>query len=98
MLNLIKGRVSRRDFLRVGTMGVSGYTLANLAAAQRQEPLATITGKAIIMVYLPGGPSHIDMFDMKPQAPAKLRRVSPDPVQCIGLGGLRITSATESTG
>src|SRR4029079_17911796 len=73
MLNLIKGRVSRRAFLRVGAMGVSGYTLANLVAAQAQEPLATITGKAIIMVYLPGGPSHIDMFDMKPQAPAEIR-------------------------
>src|SRR5207344_3142886 len=56
-------------FLQVGTIGVGGLALADQAAAERQEA----SGKSVIMIYLPGGPSHIDMFDMKPRAPAEIR-------------------------
>jgi hypothetical protein len=69
MWNRIARGASRRTFLQVGTIGVGGLALAGPVAAERQRS----GGKAVIMVYLPGGPSHIDMFDMKPQAPAEIR-------------------------
>ena len=69
MWNPLAGRVSRRTFLQVGAIGVGGAALA--AEGQASAPAAS--GKSIIMVYFPGGPSHIDMFDMKPQAPIEIR-------------------------
>ncbi|MFM8271260.1 MAG: DUF1501 domain-containing protein [Gemmata sp.] len=63
--------VSRRDFLAVGTLGLGGLTLSDVLRARAAGP--TTAPKAVIMVYLPGGPSHIDMFDMKPDAPAEVR-------------------------
>ena len=67
--------LSRRGFLKVGALGVGGLTLANLL---RAEALAGSVGdrpsrKSIINIYLPGGPSHQDMFDLKPQAPLEFR-------------------------
>ncbi|MFO0847772.1 MAG: DUF1501 domain-containing protein [Gemmataceae bacterium] len=62
--------VSRRGFLQVGAFG-AGLTLADALkakAATRSERL-----KSAIFVYLPGGPSHIDTFDPKPDAPAEFR-------------------------
>src|SRR5438034_136663 len=65
-------RPSRRAFLRVGTLGLGGLTLADLL---RLEATAASggRGKSIIMIYLPGGPSHIDLYDMKPDAPVEIR-------------------------
>ena len=65
-------RVSRRDFLRVGTLGLGGLTLADLLRlrAQGKPP---VRSKSVIMVYLEGGPSHIDMYDLKPNAPEGFR-------------------------
>jgi hypothetical protein len=66
--------VSRRSFLQVGALGVAGLTLPDLlrlrAAGSAKE---TSRSKSVIMIYLPGGPSHIDMYDMKPSAPAEYR-------------------------
>ncbi len=64
--------LSRRDFLAVGALGLGGLTFADVLRARAANPAST-TAKAVIMVYLPGGPSHIDMFDMKPDAPAEVR-------------------------
>src|SRR5262249_20798999 len=66
--------LSRRNFLRVGTLGLGGLTLADLLMLQpggvgRPES----RDKAVIMIYLPGGPSQIDMYDMKPDAPVEIR-------------------------
>jgi hypothetical protein len=63
--------MSRRSFLRVGAFG-AGLTLAGMLRAQAASPTAT-SKKSAIMVYLPGGPSHIDMYDLKPDAPAEFR-------------------------
>jgi hypothetical protein len=68
--------VSRRNFLRVGGLGVAGLTLADvfrLRAAGQQGGKASPPGKAVIMILLGGGPSHIDMYDLKPGAPAEVR-------------------------
>ncbi len=82
MLTLWGGRqqhcdgVNRRNFLRVGAFG-AGLTLADMlrARAATQAPGAPTrsTQKSVIMVYLPGGPSHIDMYDLKPEAPVEFR-------------------------
>ncbi len=70
---------SRRDFLKVGGLAVGGLTLADLLRVRaRATPSAAIpqagsVGKAVIMVYLNGGPSHVDMYDLKPNAPVEYR-------------------------
>jgi hypothetical protein len=67
--------VSRRDFLRVGAFG-AGLTLADLLRARSaaaQDPSRPTANKSVIMVFLPGGPSHLDMWDLKPEAPAEFR-------------------------
>jgi hypothetical protein len=67
--------VSRRNFLRVGAFG-AGLTLADVLRARAASPAAPSLAsapKAAIMVFLPGGPSHIDMYDLKPDAPKEYR-------------------------
>jgi Protein of unknown function (DUF1501) len=63
--------VTRRGFLRIGAFG-AGLTLAELLRG-RARASAGSSAKSAIMVYLPGGPSHLDMYDLKPQAPAEFR-------------------------
>jgi len=78
MLDIILGRqssrrdgVSRRDFLRVGAVGALG-----LPALLRGEALAAPgknRAKSVILVFLGGGLSHHDSFDLKPEAPPEVR-------------------------
>ena len=72
----------RRDFLRVGGAGMLGMTLNNILAVQNASAASGLVGrpgwgkaKSVIMVYLQGGPSHIDLFDPKPDAPDKVRSI-----------------------
>jgi uncharacterized protein (DUF1501 family) len=68
-------RLSRRNFLKIGAFG-AGLTLADLLrtrAAAGASSAAATAPKAAIMIYLPGGPSHMDMYDLKPSAPAEYR-------------------------
>jgi uncharacterized protein (DUF1501 family) len=66
--------LSRRSFLKVGALGVGGLTLADLLRVRAQGAgKAGLPARAIIMVYLNGGPSHIDLYDMKPDAPVEFR-------------------------
>jgi hypothetical protein len=66
--------VSRRDFLRVGALGLGGLTLADLLRLKAQGAVAPKSAhKAVIMIFLSGGPSHIDTYDMKPNAPVDIR-------------------------
>src|SRR5580700_11021724 len=67
--------INRRNFLQLGAFG-AGLTLADvLRVRAAQEPAAakTTSQKAAIMIYLPGGPSHMDMYDLKPEAPMEFR-------------------------
>jgi hypothetical protein len=66
--------LSRRGFLQVGTLAVGGLTFADLVHLRaRGATNIRGRGKAIIMIYLNGGPSHIDLYDMKPDAPVEYR-------------------------
>jgi len=65
--------VTRRNFLQLGALG-AGLTLADVLRARAADPAARTSGhKAAIMIYLPGGPSHLDMWDLKPDAPKEFR-------------------------
>jgi len=66
----------RRDFLKLGSAGLLGLTLPQLLRLEAQagaEAQATRKAKSIIMVWLAGGPSTIDMWDLKPEAPEGIR-------------------------
>lgn len=66
--------LSRRDLLKVGALGVGGLTLADLLRLRSSGSTGPRTSsKAIIMVYLNGGPSHVDTYDLKPAAPVEYR-------------------------
>src|SRR5438477_13139786 len=64
--------ISRRDFLKIGGLALGGFALTDVLAAEARAGIRS-SHKAIIMVYLPGGPPHQDMFDLKPDAPADIR-------------------------
>lgn len=64
--------ISRRHFLKIGGMAAGGLSLAQLLSLQTQAGTAR-SNKAIINIYLPGGPPHLDMFDLKPEAPSEYR-------------------------
>ena len=64
--------IQRRDFLRLGALGFGGLTLADLLRQQANGG-EQARAKSIIYVVLGGGPSHIDMYDLKPDAPAEYR-------------------------
>src|SRR5882724_3579697 len=64
--------VSRRNFLRIGTLGLGGLALPQLLQAESLTG-ARRSHKAVIMIFLPGGPSHQDMFDLKMDAPSEIR-------------------------
>jgi hypothetical protein len=56
----------------VGALGVGGLTLADLLRL-RAAGNASSSSKAVIMVFLDGGPPHLDMYDLKPDAPDEVR-------------------------
>jgi len=64
--------VSRRNFLKIGALGGSGLLLPDLLAAEAHAATSN-PHKAVIIVYLPGGLSHQDSFDLKMEAPAEIR-------------------------
>ncbi len=70
----IRGNLTRRSALRVGTLAFAGLTLADVLRLQAAAPAAAAKrGKSVIMIWLRGGASHIDSYDMKPDAPAEIR-------------------------
>lgn len=74
--SLCSGPVSRREFLAAGLLGVGGLTLPELfqlqaLAENAGRPVTSET--SVIFVWLPGGPPHLDMYDMKPNASSDYR-------------------------
>jgi hypothetical protein len=68
-------RISRRDLLQVGAIGLMGMTLPRILQAQSHPATKGLVPRAdsCILIFLNGGPSHLDMWDMKPAAPKEIR-------------------------
>ncbi len=68
--------INRRNFMKIGAFG-AGLTLADLLRSKASATPAVsgnaTSPKAAIMIYLPGGPSHMDMYDLKPESPMEYR-------------------------
>jgi hypothetical protein len=69
---------TRRDFLRVGALGLGGLTLPSLLAARSRASgrESFVTGKSVVLLFLQGGPSHIEFFDPKMSAPSEIRSIT----------------------
>lgn len=84
---------SRRDFLRVGALGLTGLGLGQLRAAQAaaaSQRIDFVRDKSIILLYLSGGASHIETFDPKLSAPAEIRSMTGEvatPLAGVTFGG-----------
>src|SRR5262245_50106599 len=83
----------RREFLRVGSLGLfGGLTLPHLLAARAQAARAgrPVTDKSVILLFLQGGPSQFELFDPKMTAPAEVRSITgevPTALPGITFGG-----------
>ena len=64
--------ITRRSFLNVGSLALGGISLPKLLRADELSGNKT-KHKSVIMIFLPGGPSHLDIWDPKPDAPAEIR-------------------------
>jgi hypothetical protein len=83
MLNILGRKLSRfcdghsrRHFLRIGGLAMGGLALPQIMQAEEAAPATRgkkLGHKAIIMIYLSGGPSHQDMYDLKMEAPLEIR-------------------------
>ena len=62
-------KVSRREMIRIGSAAALGLSLPQLLRANAPKTHAD----HCVLIFLDGGPSHLDMWDMKPEAPAEIR-------------------------
>jgi hypothetical protein len=88
-------RPDRRSFLKAGLLGTAGLSLADVLRANEKGGSSSRTNSVIIL-WMRGGPSHIDMWDPKPDAPAEYRGefgTIPTPVSGVRLGDLLPQSA-----
>ncbi len=74
-LPICRGPISRRSFLQIGSLGIGGLGLSDLLRmrAEASTPNARGSDTSIIFIWMPGGPPHMEMYDMKPDAPADYR-------------------------
>ncbi|MBS0209345.1 MAG: DUF1501 domain-containing protein [Planctomycetes bacterium] len=78
--------LSRRDFLRIGGLGATGLGMADMLRLRALGAADGAKPRAVIMICLPGGPSHHDMYDMKPDAAAEVRgEFRPAPTNVPGM-------------
>jgi hypothetical protein len=74
--------MSRRDLLRVGGAGMFGLSLSSMLQLRAQAEESKIGGgpgwgkaKSVVLIYLQGGPSHLDLWDPKPDAPDNVKSI-----------------------
>jgi len=81
--------LSRRGFLQAGALGGTGFGLSSLLrseAARAAEGKAVNNDRSVIILWMRGGPPHLDMWDMKPDAPAEYRgEFKPIPTNVSGI-------------
>jgi hypothetical protein len=66
-------RLTRRAFLQAGASSVLGLSLTDWLRLRAAEPTSTAKVKSVVLLWLWGGPSHLDTWDMKPDAPIEYR-------------------------
>jgi hypothetical protein len=64
---------NRRDFLKVGTLGATGLALPVLLRARANASPASTKDTSVVWLWLGGGPTHVETFDPKMEAPAEFR-------------------------
>jgi hypothetical protein len=69
----IGNSLSRRNFIRVGSLALGGLALPDLLRLRAVAGSNAPRANSAIMIHLSGGPSHLDMYDMKPLAPVEYR-------------------------
>jgi hypothetical protein len=78
--------IGRRSFLKVGSLALGGLTLPGLLRLRAHGAGASGSRKSVILVWQAGGPSHIDMYDLKPSAPVEVRgEFKPIPTNVPGI-------------
>ena len=70
--NILGSALTRRDLLRIGSIGAGGLALPEVLRAEKSQKIGS-SNKSIIMVYMAGAPPHQDLIDPKPQAPQEVR-------------------------
>ena len=65
--------LTRRDVLRAGGAGLLGTSLTTLLAAEEAGQIVRPRAKSVLFLFLFGGPSQLETFDLKPDAPAEIR-------------------------
>ena len=65
--------LSRRDLLRVGGAGLFGTSVNQLLASETVRAATGVRAKSVMFLFLFGGPSQLESFDMKPSAASKIR-------------------------
>src|SRR5688572_24947949 len=70
-IKLTPGQASRRDFLKVGSLGALGINLSQYLRAQNEQKYATGKAQSCILFWLEGGPSQMDTWDPKPTSAFK---------------------------
>jgi len=74
---------TRRDFLRVGGMGLAGMAVPNLLRAASTQYGELLKDRSVIFLFLHGGPSQLETFDPKMTAPAGVRSVTGETPTCL---------------
>ena len=73
----VSPRFGRRDFLKVGALSLGGVTLNDLLRVKAQAGAARstglTTGKSVVFLFMHGGPSQVELFDPKMEAPTGIR-------------------------
>lgn len=93
--------VARRDLMRIGSLSALGlgledlFQLRRLAPANGQTSTSKPTAKSCVLIWLDGGPSHLETFDVKPDAPKEVR----GPLESIAtsVAGIRISECLPRT-
>ena len=84
--------LSRREVLRIGALGLGGLTLPDLLRAREEVTAAggAVRDVSVVLLFLQGGPSHIEFFDPKMEAPSEIRSTTgevPTTLPGITFGG-----------
>lgn len=65
--------MNRRSFMKIGSLSLGGLTLPSLLKLRQVGAASRANDTSVILLWMAGGPSHIDTYDLKPDAPSEVR-------------------------